>query len=659
MMAAHYGHEAMVRMLLDRGARINQAREDGGTPLYMAAQQGHAAVAQVLLDRGADINQAWNDGATPLYMAAQQGHAAFAQVLLDRGADINQAANDGSTPLFMTSQQGYEAVAQVLLDRGADINQAWDDGSTPLYMAAQQGHNAVVRLLLDRGAHINNAQNQGSTPLYMAAKNGHDAVVQLLLDRGADVNKGGDFGTPLHGAAGEGHPRVIELLLRRGANPKAKDRENDIPVINATLNKQPLCIAALQPRTIACLRPWSAKTAAAFPLPFRLAIAVLLRQVSHQAPPAIAPDPAREAPFNLGRTRGVPMCPVTNAATGETRDVDLLQELILNNGLIDADWFSIDPKKRLRRWLLPARRLALRQWEAGDTVEVRGLKSASELNGRMAVIKAYLPNQRRFECELVAVAESRKPAPPKKKGKRKKKGEKKKAKKPKPVALRAENLVVRFCKACGKHGTTKLQACGACRLAHYCGAGCQKAAWRGHKAFCKFAQKEAKKSNGPGRGRRASRRAQGQGQGGKACRSSGGVGIWRSGRRLRPGRQRGAVGESSARRGQRRRPRACEQRRRGEPVRARGARVAADAGDLKKLKRLLASGADIEEVDRRYTALGVAALNGQEAVVKFLLGMGADVNHACEGRRWNAAVHGSPTRTRSGGAGAAGPWRRH
>ena len=175
------------------------------------------------------------------------------------------------------------------------------------------------------------------------------------------------------------------------------------------------------------------------------------------------------------------MCPVTDAVTGETRDVDLLQELILNNGLIDADWFSIDPAKRLRTWLQPERRLALRQWEIGDTVEVCGLKSASELNGRMAVVKAYLPKQRRFQCELVAVVVVAKsgakpePAQKKKKGRRKKKGKKKKPKKPKPVALRAENLVVRFCKACGKHGTTKLQACGACRLAHYCGAGCQKA----------------------------------------------------------------------------------------------------------------------------------------------------------------------------------------
>ena len=127
------------------------------------------------------------------------------------------------------------------------------------------------------------------------------------------------------------------------------------------------------------------------------------------------------------------MCPVTDATTGETRDVDLLQELILNNGLIDADWFSIDPKKRLRKWLQPERRLALRQWEVGDTVEVCGLRSASELNGRVAVVKAYLPKQRRFQCELVAVVvvvESGgkpEPAQKKKKGRRKKKGKRRRS----------------------------------------------------------------------------------------------------------------------------------------------------------------------------------------------------------------------------------------
>ena len=294
------------------------------------------------------------------------------------------------------------------------------------------------------------------------------------------------------------------------------------------------------------------------------------------------------------------MCPVTDAATGETRDVDLLQELILNNGLIDVDWFSIDPKKRLRRWLLPERRLALRQWEAGDTVEVRGLKSASELNGRMAVVKAYLPKQRRFQCELVAVvvvAESgTKPEPvqKKKKGRRKKKGKKKKAKKPKPVALRAENLVVRFCKACGKHGTTKLQACGACRLAHYCGAGCQKSGWRRHKAFCKYAQKEAKKSKAQAADAAQAAAVKAKAKAAKlaaAAVASGsggaGVGSGRGGGSRGIVRTAGPTTSASA-------PRATASWGVRLRMTGRSSLMLPTQGDLKEVKRLLAKGVDIE-----------------------------------------------------------------
>jgi hypothetical protein len=129
-------------------------------------------------------------------------------------------------------------------------------------------------------------------------------------------------------------------------------------------------------------------------------------------------------------------------------------------------------------------------------------------------VKAYLPKQRRFECVLdeeeakdTAAAPAAKKKGGKRKGKKKKQKTKKK-KKPKPVALRAENLVVRLCKACGKaRGATKLLACGGCGLAHYCGAGCQKAAWRGHKVFCKFARKETEKAKAAAEAKKSAKAA--------------------------------------------------------------------------------------------------------------------------------------------------------
>ena len=51
---------------------------DGATPLYVAAQNGHTEIAQLLIDKGANVNQADNDGATPLClqhkMVIQQQH---------------------------------------------------------------------------------------------------------------------------------------------------------------------------------------------------------------------------------------------------------------------------------------------------------------------------------------------------------------------------------------------------------------------------------------------------------------------------------------------------------------------------------------------------------------------------------------------------------
>ncbi|KAH7008762.1 ankyrin repeat-containing domain protein [Ilyonectria destructans] len=51
--AAEKGHEAVVRLLLDRGAHIEAADKWGGTPLSWAAASGHEAVMRLLLERGA------------------------------------------------------------------------------------------------------------------------------------------------------------------------------------------------------------------------------------------------------------------------------------------------------------------------------------------------------------------------------------------------------------------------------------------------------------------------------------------------------------------------------------------------------------------------------------------------------------------------------
>ena len=95
-----------------------------GTSLYVfvSALQGHLDVVHALLTAGASVDQAHENGITPLLVAAWQGHASVISVLLQRGAD----------PSTQTTQDAYGNIPQ---------------GSTALSIAQHQGHADVVALL--------------------------------------------------------------------------------------------------------------------------------------------------------------------------------------------------------------------------------------------------------------------------------------------------------------------------------------------------------------------------------------------------------------------------------------------------------------------------------------------------------------------------------
>ncbi|KXH63431.1 hypothetical protein CSAL01_04545 [Colletotrichum salicis] len=233
--AAEYGHEAVVRLLLDRGAHIEAADEEGRTSLLWAAENGHEAVVELLLDRGANTEAADKKSRTPLLWAAKNGHEAVVRLLLDRGANIEAAGKWGTTPLSWAAEYGHEAVVRLLLDRGAHIEAADEEGRTSLLWASKNGREVVVRLLLDRGAHIEAADEEGRTSLLWAAENGRETVVRLLLDRGAHIEAADEEGRTslwwvVYNEHGMENEDVVKLLLDRGAHIEAADEEGRTPL---------------------------------------------------------------------------------------------------------------------------------------------------------------------------------------------------------------------------------------------------------------------------------------------------------------------------------------------------------------------------------------------------------------------------------------------
>ena len=237
-----------VRRLLDRGADVEQTRQETWSPptkflpLWVAVLNDRHDTVRLLLERGADINHnhtfettEWRINPPPNPMNLR------AEVAVTR---------EMGTPLIkVCAYLNQSEMAQLLIEYGADVNFATSTGHTALHAAAR--YPSLVRLLLKNGARPNDTYGRlllehgasphrvspGPPPLFSACGGGTVDGVRLLLDYGADPNVAGtwdwnpDCDTCLYVAcfnqAGRNYPIVptvakARLLLGRGARVDPK-----------------------------------------------------------------------------------------------------------------------------------------------------------------------------------------------------------------------------------------------------------------------------------------------------------------------------------------------------------------------------------------------------------------------------------------------------
>jgi ankyrin repeat protein len=181
----------VVKLLLDRGANPSQV-VNRLTPLRLAAGRGDEAVLRLLLDRGADAKAM--GGVLPL-AAALSADDSHCVNLLIKSADRNalKPAAFFLAPPFGTPRALRDPRSvKKMVENGADVAVKDEAGRTVLMLAVSSDDVSVetVETLIQLGADVNATSPGGRTVLDFARQLGKTPVVDLLVKAGAKAGRG-------------------------------------------------------------------------------------------------------------------------------------------------------------------------------------------------------------------------------------------------------------------------------------------------------------------------------------------------------------------------------------------------------------------------------------------------------------------------------------
>jgi len=290
----------VAKILIDAGANVNAASQNGWTAMIEACRVGSSEMVKLLLSKNAHIDSVNRMGWTGLIEACRNVHFHIVKLAVEEGkADVLHIDKDGlmaldhtSAPILnirnylqkamtearkllaekegisyedwvrkhmpeekLTREQDFaETCGRGDLDRvkrmlaeGVNINSVNKNGAySALTLACRNQRIPVANYLLDQGADINQAAAMGWTPLIEAARVGNETLVETLIKKGAQINKTNAFGwPPLIEACRNGHYTVVSMLLEAGAEAGMEDGDGEVPMQHAN---QPWILALLRDR---------------------------------------------------------------------------------------------------------------------------------------------------------------------------------------------------------------------------------------------------------------------------------------------------------------------------------------------------------------------------------------------------------------------------
>ncbi|CAM9569843.1 unnamed protein product [Scytosiphon promiscuus] len=231
--AACLGHVGIIKLLIDRGAKLETAffKTDSEGPAFLLGIRAvHAAVAggqvdalRLLLRAGADPNSPTAGGATALMLESDDDASSATRLemmdaLLNAGADplLGNEKEQGWKPIHYAASRGETHLVKKLVSSApTTLNAVDEDGRSPILLASCHGHKDTVSFLLSAcSSNAGNAKTNVCSALLTAVDEGEEEMVRILLDEGLEA-AGGIFVIPgtMALCVEQDNGRVLQILL--------------------------------------------------------------------------------------------------------------------------------------------------------------------------------------------------------------------------------------------------------------------------------------------------------------------------------------------------------------------------------------------------------------------------------------------------------------